>query len=394
MRNPIPLHEFEASEGTVDHAVALPPEAFTSPEFYEFEQDAIFGHEWLCVGRANDIPKKGNFFTRDIVGEPLLIVRQADGSIKAMANVCRHRAMKVAEESGTARRFRCPYHSWVYGLDGKLQSAPDLNDSPCFDKEQVVLPEIRTEIWEGFIFITKDWEIAPISERLAPLSQYLANWGLQDLVSAEPLDFFEVKANWKVFGDECYHCAHLHSQSWCEMFDTSSEMIDYEAPYNSVENGVIGYNLVSLEADLSPTRTGKNLQPLLEGLTEEERKSLVYATIAPNMLIIAMPDKVKYFLWYPTGPETSVFAATWLYPQSTIDQEGFKETWKMELEDLGQVLVEDVYAWEGVQQGMRSAHAPRGRYAPSEVVLVRLNQWLINQYRKAEDRTLVKVGAE
>ena len=290
--------------------------------------------------------------------------------------------MRVAEGAGSVRRFRCVYHSWVYGLDGQLQSAPDLNESEYFNKSEVKLPEIRTEVWEGFIFITLNDDIPSISERLKPLGEYLKNWELESLHAAAPLSFFEVSANWKVFGDECYHCAHLHSQSWCPMYETTSEMIDYNAPYNNVKQGVIGYNLMSKEADLSPTRTGKNLQPLLPKLTEAERKTLVYATIAPNMLIIAMPDKVKYFLWYPTDTEQSVFAATWLYPKSTIDQEGFKEMWQMEVQDLSQVMDEDVYAWEGVQKGMRSKNAPRGRYGPSEEVLVRLNQWMINKYRE------------
>ncbi|QNQ89203.1 Rieske 2Fe-2S domain-containing protein [Corynebacterium poyangense] len=384
IRSPIPLQEFDASDKTTNDAVSLPPEAFISDDFFNFEKGAIFAHEWLCIGRANDIPNKGDFFTIDLINEPLIAVRQADGSIKVMANVCRHRAMKVADGQGNARRFRCPYHSWVYGLNGALQSAPDLNENPCFDKSTISLPEIRSEIWQGFIFVTFDKDIPPISQRLESLTDYLRNWDLENLVSAEPLQFFDVEANWKVFGDECYHCAHLHSQSWCEMYDTSSEMIDYEASYNSIDQGVIGYNLVSLKPDLSPTRTGRNLQPILKGLTEEQRKTLVYATIAPNMLIIAMPDKVKYFLWYPTGTQTSVFAATWLYPQSTIDQDNFQETWKMEVEDLKQVMLEDIFAWESVQKGLRSTNAPRGRYAPSEVVLVRLNKWLINRYRNAD----------
>lgn len=97
-----------------------------------------------------------------------------------------------------------------------------------------------------------------------------------------------------------------------------------------------------------------------------------------------MPDKVKYFMWLPTSTTTSVFAATWLYPESTLQSEGFEELWKMELEDLAGVLEEDVYAWEAVQDGLHSKYAPRGRYAPSEVVLVRFNEWLIEKYRAAD----------
>ena len=235
MKSPIPLTEFDASYCGIEKAVTFPAESFTSEEFYKFEKDAIFSNEWLCIGRANDIPKKGDYFTRDIIGEPLIVVRQADGTIKTLSNVCRHRAMRVAEGAGSVRRFRCVYHSWVYGLDGQLQSAPDLNESEYFNKSEVKLPEIRTEVWEGFIFITLNDDIPSISERLKPLGEYLKNWELESLHAAAPLSFFEVSANWKVFGDECYHCAHLHSQSWCPMYETTSEMIDYNAPYNNVK---------------------------------------------------------------------------------------------------------------------------------------------------------------
>ncbi|MCG2622501.1 aromatic ring-hydroxylating dioxygenase subunit alpha [Arthrobacter sp. I2-34] len=384
MHSPIPVEEFDASCGDVNEVVSLPPAAFTTQEFYDFEVDAVFGHEWLCIGRATDIPKKGDYFTVDALGEQLLVVRQADGSIRVQSNVCRHRAMRLADGTGNARRFKCDYHSWVYGLDGELQSAPDLNDNPCFVKSSVKLPEIRSEIWENFVFITFDADIPPLSERLGSLSSYLTNWGLSDLKSASPLSFFPVNCNWKIFGDECYHCAHLHSKSWCPMYDTASERIDYDSLANEPEKGIIAYDLVSLEKDLSPTRTGKNLQPVLPGLTDDQRRRLVYVTVAPNLLLIAMPDKVKYFMWLPTSPTTSVFAATWLYPDSTLEKPDFEAQWKMEVEDLKDVMVEDVYAWESVQKGMFSRNAPRGRYAPSEVVLVRLNEWLIGKYRTAD----------
>lgn len=392
MLSPIPVEEFDASCGDVNEVVALPPAAFTTDAFHEFEMDAVFGHEWLCIGRATDIPNKGDYFTVDALGEQLLVVRQADGTVQVHSNVCRHRAMRVATGSGNARRFKCEYHSWVYGLDGTLQSAPDLNDSPCFVKASVKLPEIRSELWENFVFVTFDNDIEPLAGRLANLSAYLSNWGISDLKSAEPQSFFPVKCNWKVFGDECYHCAHLHSKSWVPMHDASSERIDYNTESNEPEKGIIAYDLVGVEKDLAPTRTGKALQPLLPGLTDDQRRRIAYVTVAPNLLVIAMPDKVKYFMWLPTGTTTSVFAATWLYPESTLQREGFKELWQMELDDLAQVLEEDIYAWESVQAGLHSRNAPRGRYAPSEVVLVRFNEWLIEKYRTADALARLEVA--
>lgn len=387
MKSPIPIQELEASAGGIDTAISLPPESFTSEEFYRFELDAVWGHEWFCIGRANDIPNPGDYFTVTVGNDPLIAVRGRDNTIRVLANVCQHRAMPLVEgEKGSCRRFQCPYHAWVYGLDGQLQSAPLLNDSPSFDKSKVKLPEVRSEIWEGFVFVTFDDGIPPLADRLGELSEYLRNWDIANLHSAEPQKFVDYDFNWKILGDECYHCLYLHSQSWCTMYPTSAEQINFHATFNDVEKGIVGYELLSVEEGSSPTRTGHVLQPYLPNLTTEQRALLSYVTIAPNLLIIAMPDKVKYFHWLPSGPTSCKFAATWMYPESTMALPGFHEQWKQEVEDLALVMREDEYAWLGAQRGMHSRFAPRGRYAPPEEVLVRLNQWLFTKYREADAR--------
>lgn len=385
--SPIPIELFDSSATPTQSAVSLPPEVYTSQAFYDFELDAVWGNEWICVGRASDIPKPGDFFTVTIGKDPLLVVRGSDGEVRAQANVCQHRAMVLVEGSGNARRFRCPYHSWVYGLDGQLQSAPDLNDSPCFDKSSVRLPQVRTEVWEGFVFITFNDDLPPLTERLGRLGEQLSNWGLSELRSAATQEFTDYDFNWKLFGDECYHCAHLHSQSWVPMYPTSSERIDFTTEFNDVDQGIVAYELISVEEGASPTKTGRVMQPYLPDLTTEQRSRLVYVTVAPNLLIIAMPDKVKYFLWLPSGPTSTRFAATWMYPPSTLSLPNFKAEWEQEVSDLAQVMREDEMAWNGCQTGMHSRFAPRGRYAPTEEVLVRLNHWLIGKYREAHERS-------
>lgn len=386
MRCPIPITEFDASLGAAETAVSLPPETYSSPEFYRFELAAIWGHEWFCVGRATDIPAPGDYFTVTVGDDPLVVVRDAGGDVRVLANVCRHRAMRVAEGTDNARRFRCPYHSWVYRLDGTLQSAPELGDAPCFDKSEIRLPEIRSAIWEGFVFVTFDPDLPPLSGRLGRLGAQLANWGLGELRAARPQQFTRYDFNWKIFGDECYHCQHLHARTWHQMYPTPSQRIDHRSALTDEANGIIAYELAGEGEGSSPTRTGQVTQPMLPGLTAEQRARLCYVTVAPNLLIIAMPDKVKCFLWLPAGPAAVRFAATWLYPEPTLARPEFETEWKREADDLAAVMREDEYAWHGVQQGMRSRFAPRGRYAPSEEFLVKLNHWLIGKYRAENQR--------
>ena len=124
MRPSILTDEFfdclESSVLPLEDAETLPPECYTDRDFYELEKQALFNHEWLCVGRESDIPDAGDFFTTHIVDEPIIVVRNKSGNIKALSAVCQHRAMLVAEGKGNKRAFRCPYHHWTYSLDGDL----------------------------------------------------------------------------------------------------------------------------------------------------------------------------------------------------------------------------------------------------------------------------------
>jgi len=335
---------------------------------------------------VTDIPNAGDYYTITVGCEPLLIVRMQNGSVRALSNVCRHRGLLLAEGRGSVRRIRCPMHSWVYDLSGQLISAPGLNGNPTFDPKEVCLPEIRSEVWEGFLFLTFDNSVAPLSGRLEKLKQQLTNYNLPELRSHIPLQMEKHEWNWKMYTDECYHCTHLHANSWGKMYPVPPTAIDEESEYNDQQNGIIAYELISQHLDAAPTRTGKALFPILPGLTEHQRTRLAYITVAPNLLIVAMPDKVKYFIWLPSGPQSSEFGVSWTYPESTIADPEFMARWEMEKQDLYPVMIEDLDAWRRYQAGAVSRFAPRGRLSGYEKVVGRMQDWLVNRYRVAAER--------
>ena len=115
---------FGESTLPVVQAKTLPPQCYTSADFFTFEKDAVFGHDWCCVGRESWLPDAGSYFTVDLVDEPLIVVRGKDRQIRAMSAVCRHRGMVIAEGSGKCNSFLCQYHHWVYSTDGRLTGAP------------------------------------------------------------------------------------------------------------------------------------------------------------------------------------------------------------------------------------------------------------------------------
>src|SRR4029453_2231967 len=109
--------------------------SYWSPEIYEHELETIFLREWICVGREEEIPNVGDFFTRTIAQDNVIVVRDAPDSIRAHSNFCRHRGCQVVTEpAGNAKSFRCPYHGWMYALDGELRGAPDFKETVNFDK--------------------------------------------------------------------------------------------------------------------------------------------------------------------------------------------------------------------------------------------------------------------
>ena len=380
---PIPMDQFFKSTTAHDQTVALPPECFWDPEFYRFELDAIWGHDWFCIGRVTDIPDPGAYYTITVGNEPLLIVRQKDGTVRVMSNVCQHRGQLLVVGNGKVDRIRCPMHSWVYDLSGALTFAPGFESDPTFDMGDVCLPEIRSEVWEGFLFVTFDESVPDLAGRLAKLKEQLANYRLPELRAPVPLEPEPYDWNWKIYADECYHCTYLHAHSFGRMFPVPPSAINEDCEYNDAGNGIMAYELIGRHVDASPTRTGKALHPILPKLTEHQRSRIAFITVAPNLLIVAMPDKVKYWVWLPASPATSFLGVSWAFPESTIADPGFTEHWEMEKEDLQSTAAEDLEGWRRYQVGLESRFAPRGRLSRFEKTIGRLQDWLVSRYRAA-----------
>ena len=176
------LERLDASTNDVSHAVTLPPEIYTSDEFLSFETEALYMKEWLCVGRAERIADAGDWFTVDLVDEPLIITRDKQGTVRALSAVCQHRAMQVCEGEGNSTTFKCPYHHWNYALDGRLLGAPAMERTEDFDKSECGLPQLRVEEWLGFVFVNFDPDAAPLGPTLSRYEPFLANYDLANAV--------------------------------------------------------------------------------------------------------------------------------------------------------------------------------------------------------------------
>ena len=151
-------------------ASLLPRRAYHDPEIHEFERREWFHRDWAIVGRESDVALPGEYFLAEQDGEPLVIVRARDGVLRAFYNVCQHRGTAVVEEQcGKAVRFQCPYHAWIYDLDGKLIRAKHTEDLDDFSFETFGLTPVRLAVWQGFVFVSLDPAAPELTDFLADL---------------------------------------------------------------------------------------------------------------------------------------------------------------------------------------------------------------------------------
>jgi len=201
-----------------DPPATLPGRDYCSDEVFEVERDRLFQGSWFCVGRAEELPETGSFVVADVAGESVLIVRGADGSLRAFLNVCRHRGSQLCQGSGSVSAIRCPYHAWSYGLDGRLLATPNVSRGERLSRERLGLHEVRLDVWEGFVWVSIAGDGGGLTDHLtAWASDDPFQWnryGVGDLVIGSRREY-RVAANWKILIEnynECLHCPTVHPE--------------------------------------------------------------------------------------------------------------------------------------------------------------------------------------
>lgn len=396
--SPISLENLRRSCGSFEVAVGLPPEVYSDAEFHRFEMGAVFGAEWLCVGRQEQIPEPGDYLAITRAGEPLIVVRRPDGSIGVMSAVCQHRGMCLTAsvdrtdddmldppdlQSGSGRSFRCPYHYWVYDLEGQLIGAPEMSRTTGFDMADVSLPGLAVELWQGFIFANFDTGAPPLAPRLAELDAVLANYDVESLITVDPLTIPDVPFNWKIMVEnfmEMYHQSRLHHGIHDFAPSSGAWYSDREAD----DVAMFGFSQ-TVEPDGGFNPTFKALFPPIPGITMEERQRIVFALVAPSLLMGFQSDSAFWFYVDPTGPTTHALSMAYIFPQSTVELPDFDETLEEAIAGVSNFNRQDMPTNVATQMGMQSRYAPRSRYSWQEGVLPQFNSWLVDRYEAAAE---------
>jgi phenylpropionate dioxygenase-like ring-hydroxylating dioxygenase large terminal subunit len=365
---------------TVETSTTLPPATYTSQAFFDFEVENIFKKDWICVGHVSQVSKIGDYFTIDLFGEMLVVVRAKDG-IHVLSRVCRHRWAPVVEGEGNAVGFSCPMHGWSYALDGRLVAAPFMDKAAAFDLKDCRLPEIRSEIVEplGLIFINFSNTGDSISERIDDLCTLLANYRMNELVYVRsdgrflPVDKADDGPwNWKIMfsqGMECYHHFRAHPTtfavthptqlSWCE----ESPKKGWTACYSPA-------------ADDNHEFT--QILPFFPGLSEEQKKNtLCLYHIYPLTQLIVFPNRIRIKLAIPRAPDcTGRFSITLLRPEVATQVDLVKKAFAT-MKDYAQVVEKEDEDMRVVQQfGVRSSLAATGRLSHLEATVWHLADYV------------------
>lgn len=340
-----------------DQATAMPPAIYTSKDLLELEQKNIFNAQWLCAGRADSLTAPGHYLTYAINQQPVVIIRQRDSSIRAFANICRHRMMQLLEGTGECpqKRIVCPYHAWTYQIDGQLIGAPYMQERPGFDPKHHSLPEVRCEIWEGFIYVTLHPDIKPVSTLLSDLHSVVGPYRMADYIQIVQEDHIW-DTNWKLLTEnfmEGYHLPVAHRAT-----------IGTHVPLKDTKFSNLPPNAAFTYQSFTKTGTALlgNAHTDNTWLAGDQRRTSILPTVFPSHMYSLAPDHLWYLSLQPLGTDkVQIRYGAALAPEvlnAATDPEQLKRDI---ITFLTEVNEEDRYVVEGIMKG---ANAPLSTPGP------------------------------
>lgn len=345
-------------------AWTLPPAAYTSGTIFQKEVTQIFHQDWSCVGRVEQVANVGDFVSVDLFGQPIVVVRVAADEIKVLSRVCLHRAMPIVEGEGNATRFVCPYHKWTYELDGRLRSAPMMQGVAGFETDNCSLPELKVELWLGFIFVNLSLEAERLSPKLAELSDDLAIHNFAGKEIVETIEF-DSPWNWKLLVEnfmEAYHHIGPHAETFEPL---------YPARASFVEGGE-QWSLLRMPAkDSGPDHP-----------EQPDMSELLAGVVFPMFLFAASAHSG---IWYQLEPssESAMRLRIHILQEPEVYAAMSEEERVMHRELVRAIHLEDIDVNQGPWRGMQAPLTRQGRLSLFEEAIWQLNQYWLGKMEDA-----------
>lgn len=337
----------------ITRAWTLPAVLYTDPSVLTAEKEKIFSRSWQVVGHSHQVARPGDYFTTELVGEPLVFVRGIDGKLRGFYNVCRHRAGPPAEGCGSRKLFRCGYHGWTYGLDGALISATEIEGVEGFHPEDFALVPLHTEEWFNLVFANLDPAAASLRESLGELPAQAEKFPFAEMKRFERRTY-EMKCNWKTYVDnylEGYHLPTVHPGLNREL-DFNAYVVE---PYARGREGYVRQFSPIRGAQAGDTTT-RRYQDASGDLTTD------YFWIFPNWMLNCYPDNISLNIVLPIDVERSLAIFEWYLPEKDHANPAANAS----VQFSHQIQIEDVGICETVQKNLRSRSYSRGRFSVTQ----------------------------
>jgi len=337
-----------ATGGALAHG--LPPEAYTSDAFFAVEKERLFAQAWVFAGFAHELAKAGDAVPVTVAGQPLVLLRDRDGGMRAFHNVCRHRGALLVDAPGNVGRvITCPYHAWAYGLDGALRTTPhfagpDRHEHPGLDRARMGLKSVRAALWQDWIFVNPSGTAGDFADFIAPLARRLESVDLAHMTAVATVDMGEVRTNWKFLMEnfiEPYHVQYVHKTTTEQPLADHATFID-------------GHCLGSVVEIKNKNGGGGDQKSGGETLATDSW----YLTLFPNFVLGRYhPDQIGVHLNEPIAPDrTRQRRVIYHTGEDTLPPEavdGLARLWR-------KVHEEDHAICERLQRGRASAAAADG----------------------------------
>lgn len=333
----------------------LPARAYRDPSILAAEYDQVFARSWILACPSRLVAEPGSFASALIGNEPVAVVRDQDGHLRALSNVCRHRAMRLLDGHGSCPKvIRCPYHGWTYRHDGQLAGVPEARGFADLDREAVQLPAYRVEEAAGLVFVSLDDEIAPVADWFGDVLPELERMRIGDLAVSGPI-YAEYPYNWKNLADnylEGYHIPVGHPGLL--------RMLDYKRYTPRLFD-----RAAWIDAPLRDKRSSNRLERLYQRLVEpmpeypvDLRDAWAYAHLFPGLFVDMYPDQYDTWQMLPLGPERTR-TISWVFTspgESVRNRVARRANWRLN----SLVMDEDKTLCAGVQEGLAARSYERG----------------------------------
>jgi len=360
-----------------EHAEPLPHWAYTSASWYEREVERIFRKAWNYLGHVSQVPRPGDYFTAEVAGVPLIIVRGQDEVVRVFYNSCRHRGTKLLRDDGNCKLIRCPYHAWAYDLTGALVATPLVDEEMRGLKGELALHALRVDIVDGFILVAFDKSLHPAAEALGSLAQEWSSYDPANLVCTRRKSW-EVKANWKLWYEnynDSLHVPFIHPGSLAKQKVTSRQ----RASHVETDGIYIAHFTVHGGSRGLLEENQSMALPRLPNLSGRYTEGTYYPCLLPSTLFGFTVDCVWVFELYPKAPDRTTLVAASLFSKDQLARPDFAEKAAYYYRRVDTIVPEDNEAVERQQEGLCLPIGLSGKFTHMETLCHAFDNWVLDQ---------------